>query len=264
MAALVAAARRGARRPGGGCRRRRRPTGRAVALAGCRPSRRRPRRDVGRARHRRRYGRRAPGAGTGPVGLHRSASDVAGTPEGLVDIDEHEHAGGFGSLPGGDGGVERVTLGATAGPFDAGRLARRCRGPGGGRGAAAGQASRHDVSPGSAAIARSCTARTTRAPRSMTGKVSNRSIRSGPRYAKSAAPHRVSTDRWTRWWRSADRGAVFATVGTGGSHPTGSCSAAGRRKSRLDTSDCWTASGCYRPSARARCPRRSSRSPARH
>ena len=47
-----------------------------------------------------------------------------GSPEGLVDIDEHEHAGGFGSLPGGDGGVERVTLGATAGPFDAGRLAR--------------------------------------------------------------------------------------------------------------------------------------------
>src|SRR6185369_1077113 len=28
------------------------------------------------------------------------------------------------SLPGGDGGVERVTLGATAGPFDAGRQAR--------------------------------------------------------------------------------------------------------------------------------------------
>jgi hypothetical protein len=47
-----------------------------------------------------------------------------GSPEGLVDVDEHEHASGFGSLPGGDGGVERVTLGATAGPFDAGRLAR--------------------------------------------------------------------------------------------------------------------------------------------
>lgn len=47
-----------------------------------------------------------------------------GTADGLVDVDEHEHAGGFAALPGGDGGVERVTLGATAGPFDAGRAAR--------------------------------------------------------------------------------------------------------------------------------------------
>lgn len=47
-----------------------------------------------------------------------------GTPEGVVDVDEHEHASGFASLPGGAGGVDRVTLGATAGPLDAGRAAR--------------------------------------------------------------------------------------------------------------------------------------------
>ncbi|GAB3002908.1 hypothetical protein [Saccharothrix stipae] len=32
-----------------------------------------------------------------------------GTPDGLVDVDEHEHAAGFLALPGGDGGVERVS-----------------------------------------------------------------------------------------------------------------------------------------------------------
>ncbi|HEX7537948.1 MAG TPA: hypothetical protein VF391_13210 [Dermatophilaceae bacterium] len=47
-----------------------------------------------------------------------------GTSDGLVDVEEHEHSAGFASLPGGDGGVERVTLGAGAGPFDAGRAAR--------------------------------------------------------------------------------------------------------------------------------------------
>ena len=47
-----------------------------------------------------------------------------GTADGLVDVEEHEHSTGFASLPGGDGGVERVTLGATSGPFDAGRAAR--------------------------------------------------------------------------------------------------------------------------------------------
>jgi hypothetical protein len=47
-----------------------------------------------------------------------------GSADGLVDVDEHEHTSGFSALPGGDGGVERVTLGATAGPFDAGRAAR--------------------------------------------------------------------------------------------------------------------------------------------
>lgn len=47
-----------------------------------------------------------------------------GSPDGLVSVDEHEHASGFSALPGGEGNVERVTLGATAGPFDAGRSAR--------------------------------------------------------------------------------------------------------------------------------------------
>ena len=47
-----------------------------------------------------------------------------GTTDGLVDVDQYEHAAGFASLPGGDGGVERVTLGANAGPFNAGRAAR--------------------------------------------------------------------------------------------------------------------------------------------
>ncbi|HKE70007.1 MAG TPA: hypothetical protein VKB55_12165 [Nocardioidaceae bacterium] len=47
-----------------------------------------------------------------------------GSPDGLVSVDEHEHASGFSALPGGEGDVERVTLGATAGPFDAGRSAR--------------------------------------------------------------------------------------------------------------------------------------------
>lgn len=47
-----------------------------------------------------------------------------GSADGLVDVDEHEHGSGFAALPGGDGGVDRVTLGATAGPFDVGRAAR--------------------------------------------------------------------------------------------------------------------------------------------
>jgi hypothetical protein len=47
-----------------------------------------------------------------------------GTADGAIDADEHEHAAGFSSLPGGDGPIERLRIGAEAGPLAAGRAAR--------------------------------------------------------------------------------------------------------------------------------------------
>jgi hypothetical protein len=46
------------------------------------------------------------------------------TPDGVVDADEHEHAAGFASRPGGDGPLERLRKGAESGPLSAGRAAR--------------------------------------------------------------------------------------------------------------------------------------------
>lgn len=47
-----------------------------------------------------------------------------GTADGAIDADEHEHAVGFVSLPGGQGPVERLRKGAEAGPLSIGRAAR--------------------------------------------------------------------------------------------------------------------------------------------
>jgi hypothetical protein len=47
-----------------------------------------------------------------------------GTADGVVDADEHEHAAGFASRPGGQGAVERLRKGAEAGPLSVGRAAR--------------------------------------------------------------------------------------------------------------------------------------------
>ena len=47
-----------------------------------------------------------------------------GTADGLAAIDEREHAQGFESLPGGDGGVDRLVLGASAPSTSYGRSAR--------------------------------------------------------------------------------------------------------------------------------------------
>jgi hypothetical protein len=47
-----------------------------------------------------------------------------GTPDGIVDTEEHEHESGFGSRPGGPGTVERLRKGAESGPLNAGRQAR--------------------------------------------------------------------------------------------------------------------------------------------
>ncbi|HET7454126.1 MAG TPA: hypothetical protein VFJ76_01235 [Solirubrobacterales bacterium] len=46
------------------------------------------------------------------------------TPDGLVDIEEREHAAGFAARPGGSGPRERLLPAAEAGPLPAGRLAR--------------------------------------------------------------------------------------------------------------------------------------------
>ncbi|MGH6689523.1 MAG: hypothetical protein ACREF4_02435, partial [Gammaproteobacteria bacterium] len=47
-----------------------------------------------------------------------------GTDDGVVDIDEHEHAAGFEALPGGPGAEERLLPAGEAGPLAAGRGAR--------------------------------------------------------------------------------------------------------------------------------------------
>jgi hypothetical protein len=47
-----------------------------------------------------------------------------GTPDGAVDADEHEHAAGFSSLPGGQGAIERLRIGAESGPLTIGRSGR--------------------------------------------------------------------------------------------------------------------------------------------
>ena len=44
--------------------------------------------------------------------------------DGLVDVEEWEHAAGYASRPGGDGGTDRLLEGADAGPLAAGRHAR--------------------------------------------------------------------------------------------------------------------------------------------
>jgi hypothetical protein len=47
-----------------------------------------------------------------------------GTPDGLVDIEEHEQNGSYSSSPGGDGTLERLRKGAETGPLSVGRAAR--------------------------------------------------------------------------------------------------------------------------------------------
>jgi len=47
-----------------------------------------------------------------------------GTPDGVVDAEEHEHNAGFASKPGGPGTVERLRKGAETGPLNVGRAAR--------------------------------------------------------------------------------------------------------------------------------------------
>ena len=47
-----------------------------------------------------------------------------GTANGAVDADEHEHAAGFSSLPGGPGPIERLRVGAESGPLTIGRSGR--------------------------------------------------------------------------------------------------------------------------------------------
>src|SRR5262249_5312628 len=47
-----------------------------------------------------------------------------GTADGVVDVEEHEHAAGFAARPGGDGGVDRLLPAGEAGPLGAGRAAR--------------------------------------------------------------------------------------------------------------------------------------------
>jgi hypothetical protein len=47
-----------------------------------------------------------------------------GTADGVADADEHEHAVGFSSLPGGPGSVDRLRKGAESGPLAVGRAAR--------------------------------------------------------------------------------------------------------------------------------------------
>lgn len=46
------------------------------------------------------------------------------TADGVVDVEQHEHAAGFASRPGGEGGVDRLRAGATQGPLAAGRAGR--------------------------------------------------------------------------------------------------------------------------------------------
>lgn len=50
--------------------------------------------------------------------------DRLGTADGLVDVEEYEHAAGFESRPGGSGATDRVRAGAEAGTLPAGRAAR--------------------------------------------------------------------------------------------------------------------------------------------
>ena len=50
--------------------------------------------------------------------------DRVGTPDGLVDIEEHEHAAGFVARPGGAGGTDRLQTGRQEAGDGAGRLAR--------------------------------------------------------------------------------------------------------------------------------------------
>jgi hypothetical protein len=61
--------------------------------------------------------------------------DRVGTSDGLVDIEQHEHAEGFLSRPGGAGGVDRLQAGAQLGAAKAGRKGRsdreRLKGDGG-------------------------------------------------------------------------------------------------------------------------------------
>jgi len=47
-----------------------------------------------------------------------------GAPDGLIDIEEHEHAGAFASRPGGQGPRERLRAAGEAGPLPAGQTAR--------------------------------------------------------------------------------------------------------------------------------------------
>ena len=49
---------------------------------------------------------------------------MLGTVDGLADVDEHEHDAAFASRDGGQGAVERLQVGATAGPLSIGRKAR--------------------------------------------------------------------------------------------------------------------------------------------
>jgi hypothetical protein len=50
--------------------------------------------------------------------------DELGTPNGAIDIEEHEHAAGFESRPGGAGATDRLRIGGEAGVLSAGRGAR--------------------------------------------------------------------------------------------------------------------------------------------
>ncbi len=50
--------------------------------------------------------------------------DRLATPDGLIDIEEHEHASGFTSLPGGTMGTDRVKMGDAAAPLVTGRPGR--------------------------------------------------------------------------------------------------------------------------------------------
>jgi len=50
--------------------------------------------------------------------------DRLGSADGTVDVDEHEHAAGFEAIQAGDGGLDRVRVGATGGAVLAGRPAR--------------------------------------------------------------------------------------------------------------------------------------------
>jgi hypothetical protein len=61
-------------------------------------------------------------------GFTGSLLDRIGTADGLVDIEQHEHAGGFTSFPGGPGAVDRLRPAGEA-PLPAGRTARAAARP---------------------------------------------------------------------------------------------------------------------------------------